>query len=335
MDLGRINVIGAGAWGTSLACVLAQRQERVMVWAHDPARAEQVNRTRFNSPYLPDIEIPSCITLTPDPQSVADADAVLLVVPSHHVRSVCALFAAHLPRGIPVVVCAKGIEAATGLLMTDIVAELWPACPVAALTGPSFAAEVARGLPTAVTLSSGHDRFPLAAMAAALHQPFFAVCPNTDPVGSQIGGAVKNVVAIACGVLDGAGAGHNARAAVMTAGFLEILHLAQAMGGRAETVVSLSGFGDLTLTCNSPASRNYRFGRAVGEGQSPAALLGATSSVIEGAENAPAVLQLAARHGLHLPVCASVNALVAGKMAVAAFVTEIAQMACQNEIIFA
>lgn len=330
-----IHVIGAGAWGTALATVLAHRQPVVRLWAHSPARADQINTTRLNLPYLPDLPLPSQIQATASlAEAVGGADALLLVVPSHYLRAVARNLAPHVQAGTPLVVCAKGIEDETGLLMTAVVTEELPNCPVAVLTGPSFAAEVIREQPTAVALAALPDTLPLADLAAALAQPYFSVCPNSDPVGSQIGGAVKNVIAIACGVLDGAGCGDNPRAAVMTAGFLEIARLAQAMGGRIETVMGLTGFGDLTLTCNSRASRNYRFGRAVGEGGQPQALLAGSPSVIEGAENVHAVLDLARRCGVSLTVCSDVRELIAGRLSVQAFTQHIAATACHNEKIF-
>ena len=330
-----ISVIGAGAWGTALASVLAQRQAIVQLWAHDPARAARINATHLNLPYLPDLPLPDTIRATASLAEAATGDALLLVVPSHYLRTVARQLAPHVRAGTPLIVCTKGIEEKSGLLMTAVVAEEIPTCPVAVLTGPSFAAEVMRQQPTAVALAASPGTAPVAALAAALTQPAFSVCPNSDPIGSQIGGAVKNVIAIACGVLDGAGCGDNARAAVMTSGFLEIAQLAQALGGRIETVMGLTGFGDLTLTCNSRASRNYRFGCAVGEGGQPQALLAASPSVIEGAENVHAVLDLAKRCGLHLAVCSDVRELIAGRLSVSAFTTHIAATACHNEKIFA
>ena len=234
---------------------------------------------------------------------------MLLAVPAQHLRAIGAALAAAAPAQVPVVVCAKGIEVATGALMTEIVAATLLGWPCAVLSGPTFAAEVARGLPTAVTLACADatlGRSLIDALGSRTLRPYLA----DDPVGAEIGGAVKNVLAIACGIVIGRGLGDNARAALITRGLAEIVRLARAKGGRAETLMGLSGLGDLTLTCTSLQSRNYTLGVALGEGQALAAILAGRRSVAEGVTSAPATLALAQRLGIDMPIAAAVDAIL-------------------------
>jgi glycerol-3-phosphate dehydrogenase (NAD(P)+) len=314
----RIAVIGAGAWGTALAATAAAAGRDVTLWAREPEVADSVNSTHRNEAFLPGIDLPETIAATTDiGEAIAGAEAVLLVVPSQFLRPVCAALAAVLRRGVPVCVCAKGIERGSGLLMTDIVAELLPENPVAALSGPSFASEVARGQPTAVTIASadaaadGERPDTLAArLAQALGTPAFRPYVSGDVTGVEIGGAAKNVIAIACGIAAGLGFGSNTRALLITRGLEEMKRLAEALGGDRETLSGLSGMGDLTLTCSSEQSRNMSFGLALGRGAAAAEVLARSQAVVEGVENALTVTELARRHGVEMPICEAVRAVV-------------------------
>jgi glycerol-3-phosphate dehydrogenase (NAD(P)+) len=314
----RIAVIGAGAWGTALAATAAAAGRDVTLWAREPEVADSINGAHRNEAFLPGIDLPETVAATTDvAQAVAGADAVLMVVPSQFLRPVCAALARVLPRGVPVCVCAKGIERGSGLLMTDIVAELLPENPVAALSGPSFASEVARGQPTAVTIASadaaadGERPDTLAArLAQALGTPAFRPYVSGDVTGVEIGGAAKNVIAIACGIAAGLGFGSNTRALLITRGLEEMKRLAEALGGDRETLSGLSGMGDLTLTCSSEQSRNMSFGLALGRGAAAAEVLARSQAVVEGVENALTVTELARRHGVEMPICEAVRAVV-------------------------
>ena len=317
-----IGIIGAGAWGTALAATAAAAGRDVTLWAHEREVAQAICRTHVNEAFLPGVALPDAVAATDDlAAAVGGADAVLLVVPSQFLRHVCAALAAALPAGVPVCVCAKGIERATGLLMSDIVAELLPDTPVAALSGPSFAIEVAQGQPTAVTIASADAAADeteaeavadslAARLAHALGTPAFRPYVSGDVTGVEVGGAAKNVIAIACGIAAGLGFGSNTRALLITRGLEEMKRLADALGGRRETLSGLSGMGDLTLTCSSEQSRNFSFGLALGRGEQAAAVLARSKAVVEGAENALTVTDLARRHGVEMPICEAVRAVV-------------------------
>ncbi len=295
-----VAVIGAGAWGCALALQAYRAGRKVTLWARDPARAGE---------RLPTAKLPPEIAVT---GTLPASDLVLLAVPLQHLRGI----AAALPPGGPLVCCAKGIETGTLALPLDILAEVQPGRPAAVLTGPSFAAEVAAGLPTAVVLAAETEMLRGEAIAA-LATPPFRLYGNDDPVGAQIGGAAKNVIAIAAGAVIGAGLGENARAALITRGLAELARLAAALGGRAETVGGLSGMGDLLLTCTSERSRNYSFGLALGRGARPADILAARSGVTEGVATAPALVARALKLGVAVPVCAAVAAVLAGRITLA------------------
>ena len=315
---GRVAVIGAGAWGTALAMTAHRAGRRVSLWAREAEVVAGVARDRRN-PFLPDHPLPPEIAVTGDmKQAVAQADLVILVVPSQFLRSMSRAVESVLAPGVPVVICAKGIETDSGKLMSDIVAEEMPGRPQAVLSGPSFAAEVAEGQPTAVTIASedaagGADAASsslAAKICLALGNESFRPYISDDPVGVEVGGAVKNVLAIACGIADGLGMGSNPRAALITRGLAELKRLAEALGGRRETVTGLAGIGDLTLTCSSTQSRNFSFGRALGQGMTPEEALAGKKSVAEGAVNARSVTQLARRLGVEMPICEAVNAIL-------------------------
>jgi glycerol-3-phosphate dehydrogenase (NAD(P)+) len=304
----RIGVIGGGAWGTALAQVAAASGEPVMLWAREHAVVTAINLAHENTVFLPGVPLSPSIHATETLGDLAACDALLVVTPAQHVRA--SLTA--LPQGHhPLVLCAKGIEAGTMALMSDIASELHPQSPVAVLSGPTFAAEVAKGLPTAVTLACT-DEAAVRALSQRLARPTFRPYASDDVTGAEIGGAVKNVLAIACGVVAGRRLGENARAALIARGFAEMVRYGVARGGRAETLSGLSGLGDLVLTCSSTASRNFSLGVGLGEGRDAASLLGG-QTVAEGAFTAP-VLQASARAlGVAMPVVDAVCALLDGE----------------------
>ncbi|CAO3449235.1 Glycerol-3-phosphate dehydrogenase [NAD(P)+] (EC 1.1.1.94) [Azospirillum argentinense] len=309
-DFRRIGVIGGGAWGTALALAALRAGREALLWAREPAVVESVNAARENRDFLPGVTLPAALRATGDLAEVAACDAILLVTPAQHLRSACAGLAAHLRPGTPLVICAKGIELDSHALMSEAAAAALPVgTSLAVLSGPTFAAEVARGLPTAVTLACA-DAALGARLVEALGSRTFRPYLSDDVVGSQIGGAVKNVLAIACGVVEGRKLGDNARAALITRGLAEITRLALALGGRPETLMGLSGLGDLTLTCSSLQSRNMSLGAALGAGRTLAEVLAERRSVAEGVYTAAAVVGLAGKKGVDMPLCAAVDAIL-------------------------
>ena len=264
----RLAIIGAGAWGTALATVARRANSTPVLWARDPDVATAINERHASPVFLPGIALDPAVTATADlDAAVHGAEGVLLVVPAQFLRAVAERLALHFRQAIPLLLCAKGIEAGSLKMMTEVAAEILPGCPFAVLSGPTFAGEVARGLPTAVTIASG-DASVGRAFTAALGSARFRPYLSDDPIGAQIGGAVKNVLAIACGIVLGRVLGDNARAALITRGLAEMVRLGVAKGGRAETFRGLSGIGDLVLTCSATQSRNYALGLALGRGQS-------------------------------------------------------------------
>ncbi|MGB0747207.1 MAG: NAD(P)H-dependent glycerol-3-phosphate dehydrogenase [Magnetospiraceae bacterium] len=306
-----IAVIGAGAWGTALANVACMAGRKVTLWAREPGLAESLNQDHVNAPYLPGVPLSESLRATADLHAaVAGAQAVLLVVPAQFLGGVCADLAPYWPAGAPAVICAKGIEQGTGRLMEAVVgAPLAGIAPVLVLSGPTFAAEVARGLPTAVTLA-GADGEITAALRDALMLPTFRIYQSDDVTGAEVAGAIKNVLAIACGIVTGKGLGDNARAALITRGLVEITRLGVALGARPETFMGLSGLGDLTLTCNAMQSRNFSLGVALGEGQSLADILAGRTAVTEGVYTAAAATDLARKLGVEMPICRAVDGVL-------------------------
>lgn len=308
----RIAVIGAGAWGTALANVAARAGRKVVLWAREAELVTEINSARENTLYLPGVPVEPAVEATGDLARAAGADAVLLVTPAQHTRAVMAEAAPALKPGAPVAICAKGIEQGTNKLMSEVLAEVAPEATPAILSGPSFARDVAQGLPTAVTLAC-EDRAVAEALVEAVGLPTFRPYSSTDLIGAQIGGAVKNVLAIACGVVEGKALGDSARAALTTRGFVEMTRFGQALGGRPETLTGLSGLGDLILTCTSRQSRNMSLGLALGEGKSLEQILGERRSVSEGVHTATAVRELARVHKLDMPIAEAVAAVVTGE----------------------
>jgi glycerol-3-phosphate dehydrogenase (NAD(P)+) len=304
-----IGIVGAGAWGTALATVAQRAGCTVILQAHEPEVAEAINRDHQNQTFLPDIALDPAIKAVTDPRDAAAADAVLLVTPAQHLRAVTKSLAGVWRKGQPVVICSKGIEQESGALMSEIVAETLPEAAVAILSGPTFAAEVALGMPTAVSMAAA-DVGLAEALAGAIGSARFRAYHSTDPIGVQIGGAVKNVMAVACGIAEGRALGDNARAALITRGLAEMGRLVAAKGGQPETLMGLSGLGDLTLTCTGLQSRNYSLGQALGQGQPLADLLDGRKTVAEGVFTAASVSDLARRLKIDLPICQAVDGIL-------------------------
>jgi glycerol-3-phosphate dehydrogenase (NAD(P)+) len=304
----RIAVFGAGAWGTALALAFGAKH-RVVLWGRDPRHVETLAASRCNR-YLPGVPLPHALELTADFATAARAaDLHLVVTPLGGLRAAVRELRQVQP-GTPLIWACKGLEAGTGKLPHEIVAEeLGAAADCGVLTGPSFAAEVARGMPAAVTLAASDAAFA-GHWVQALHQPRFRIYANSDVVGAEIGGAVKNVLAIAAGVSDGMGFGLNARAALITRGLAEIARLAAALGGRHETLMGLAGMGDLILTCTGDLSRNRRVGLALAQGRTLPEILSELGQVAEGVSTAREVVRLATRHDIAMPLCEAVDALL-------------------------
>lgn len=308
----RVGVAGAGAWGTALAiCALAAGRE-VHVWAREPELAEALRAGQGNPLFLPGVAVPALPADT-DVKALAGCDAILMVAPAQHMRASLKALSPHLRPGTPVALCSKGVERGSLKLMTDVLAEEAPQASPAVLSGPSFASDVAKGLPTAVTLACP-DRAVGEAWMRAIGRPHFRTYWSDDLVGAEAGGAIKNVLAIACGVCEGMGLGRSAHAALIARGFAEMTRLGVALGGRAETLAGLCGLGDLVLTCSSPQSRNMSFGMELGRGKPAAEILAARTAVTEGAETAPAIVALGGRLGVDLPICDVVLEMIEGRL---------------------
>lgn len=308
----RIGVAGAGAWGTALAtCALAAGRE-VHVWAREPEIAEALTAGRGNPVFLPGVDVPALPADT-DMTALAGCDALLIVVPAQHMRASLRSLAPCLAAGQPVALCSKGVERGTLKLMTEVLAEEAPHVSPAVLSGPSFASDVARGLPTAVTLACP-DRAVGEAWMRSIGRPHFRTYWSDDLIGAEAGGAIKNVLAIACGVCEGLGLGRSAHAALIARGFAEMTRLGVALGGRAETLAGLCGLGDLVLTCSSPQSRNMSFGMELGRGKDAKEILAARSAVTEGVETAPAVAALGRKLDVDLPICEVVLDMIEARL---------------------
>jgi len=305
-----IAIIGAGAWGTALAMVARRAGRNVVLQAHEPEVAAAINGSHENSLFLPGMALDPEIRATNDPAEAAvDTDVVLLVVPTQFLRAVLTGLSENLPSGVPVVICAKGIEQETLALMSEICEEVVPQAPVAVLSGPTFAAEVALDRPTAVTLASA-DKALGVGLSEALGTSRFRIYRSDDIVGAQVGGAVKNVLAIGCGIVEGRGLGDNAKAALITRGLAEIVRLGLAKGARAETLMGLSGIGDLVLTCNAMQSRNFSLGVALGQGEALDDILDGRTSVAEGVFSAASVSELAGSLSIDMPLSVAVDGIL-------------------------
>lgn len=308
--MSRIAVLGAGAWGTALAQLLAAAGHRTVLWARDPAFAAELARTRINTRYLPGVVLDPRLAIASGHPGIA-AEIRVAAVPAQHLRALLE----RLPADAPLVVTAKGIETATGRFMDELAAEALPAAPFALLSGPSFAEEVVRGLPAAVTLACRDPELG-ESLARTLAQRHFRIYWTDDVRGVALGGALKNVLAIAAGVVSGRGLGENARAALVTRGLAEMMRLGAVLGARADTMMGLSGLGDLLLTATSGQSRNSALGMALGRGETLAALLARGRGVVEGVYTAAAAVRLADAHGVEVPIAAVVDAVVRGAMTI-------------------
>lgn len=304
-----VGVIGAGAFGTALAIAMARAGRSVVLWARNPDLAAAMEKERENATYLPGPKLAAEIAVTADLGRAASCDLLLLVVPAQTLRPLCHRLAPLVDPATPLVSCAKGIEQASDCLMTEVLATELPQNPAAVLSGPTFAIEVAQGLPSAVTLAASDEALGkdlVTSLGSRSFRPYLSL----DPVGAQVGGAVKNVLAIACGIVTGRTLGDNARAALITRGLAEIGRLGLALGGQRETLMGLSGLGDLTLTCSALQSRNYSLGVALGKGQPLSDILAERRSVAEGVYSAAAVHHLARKRALDMPITAAVDAVL-------------------------
>jgi glycerol-3-phosphate dehydrogenase (NAD(P)+) len=312
MTIQRIAVLGGGAWGTALALTCARAGRNVTLWEYEPGNAASLEKKR-ESRFLPGVRIDNEIKVTRDLGDTANNDAILLVVPAQAVRSVVTSLASLVAKHTPLIACAKGIEHGTHKFMTEIIAECAPAAVPAILSGPSFAADVARGMPTAVTVAASDGKIALD-LAHALSAGTFRPYHSTDVRGVELGGATKNVLAIAAGIVTGKGLGASASAALTTRGFAELVRFGKACGARTETMMGLSGLGDLILTCGTPQSRNFSCGVALGKGEKPDTA--AHGKLAEGIFTAPVLLEMAREKNVEMPISVAVAAVLSGKLSV-------------------
>lgn len=305
-----VGVIGAGAWGSALAQMLASDGREVLIWAFEPEVVEAINTDHCNPLYLPSAAIAPNIRATGDLGEFAAVDIALAVTPAQVLGRVLEGLS-KAPRDL--VLCSKGIEAGTGRLMNDVARAASPGSEIAVLSGPTFAHEVADGLPTAVTLACEGGRKQWERLSPAIARPAFRPYYSDDVTGAEIGGSVKNVLAIACGVVDGLGLGQNASASLISRGFAEMLRFGEALGAQTETLSGLCGLGDLVLTCSSTSSRNFSLGKALGEGKTAAELMADRTTVAEGAHTAPVLAELAQDRQIAMPIVTAVNAILEGQ----------------------
>ncbi len=311
----RIGVLGGGSWGTALALVAARAGREVTLYARDAETVASINQGHENQRHLPGIRLDKPLNATTNMAEALDADAVLLVTPAQSTRDMAQAMRPMLKPGTPVLICAKGIERDSGDLLDTVLAGALPEARIAVLSGPSFAADVASGLPTAVTVAATEEALA-DALARSLANDSFRPYASTDVTGVLVGGALKNVLAIACGVVVGRALGASAQAALIARGFAELGRLGAAMGARPETLAGLSGLGDLVLTCSSPQSRNMAFGIEIGRGGRLDELTAPGQKLVEGFFTAPVAVSLASRHGVELPICQTVAAVLTGSLSV-------------------
>lgn len=330
LQINSVSIVGGGAWGTALAQTLAHGSIKVTLWAREPEVVDDINERHVNRTFLPGVSLNPAIRATADLSTVAGADAILAVVPAQHLRSVVGKLAKQLAQNTPVIICAKGIEQATGRFMGDVLEEAAPQALRAVLSGPSFAADVARGLPSALTLACRNEAAGRA-LTAALSSRQMRLYWSSDVLGAELGGAVKNVLAIAAGIVEGRGLGASAHAAIVTRGFAELRRFGEAMGARPETLLGLSGLGDLILTCGSAQSRNMSLGRALGEGRSLAEFLGARLTVAEGVYTCAALVRLAREKGVEMPIAEAVHGIIEGRLLVDEAITALMQRPLKAE----
>ena len=323
MTFDRIGVIGGGAWGTALAQTAARAGRSVTLWEYDAGNAAWLADKR-ESKFLPGVKLHDTIAVTVDLSVVARNDAILLVVPAQAMRATLTALSPVIAAGTPLIACAKGIERGTHKFMTEIVADCAPSALPAILSGPSFAADVARGLPTAVTIAASNAGVA-EALAHAMNAGTFRPYHSTDVRGVELGGATKNVLAIAAGIVHGRGLGASALAAMTTRGFAELVRFGRACGARTETMMGLSGLGDLILTCGTPQSRNFSCGVALGRGEAP------SGKLAEGVFTAPVLLEMARDKGIDMPISAAVAAVLQGSLTVDAAIESLLTRPLKSE----
>lgn len=325
-----IGVIGAGAWGTALAQTLAVAGRDVALWGFEKDCVNAINTKHENTLYLKGVPLSPKIKAVSDLSALIDCDALLVVTPAQHMRSSLAPIVNDLRPGLPVMLCSKGIEISTSLFMSEVLAEIAPQVEIAVLSGPSFAIDVAKGLPAAVTIACERQAVgdALCHMIAA---PHFRPYLTRDVLGAEIGGAVKNVLAIACGLVLGLGLGRSAHAAIIARGFAEMRRLGLALGGRPETLAGLCGLGDLVLTCSSETSRNMSCGLALGRGESLDDIMAGRAAVTEGVATAPVLKALAAKHHVDMPICSAVADILSGETEMAAALTALLSRELKQE----
>jgi glycerol-3-phosphate dehydrogenase (NAD(P)+) len=327
MTIQRIAVLGGGAWGTALALTCARAGRQIVLWEYEPDNAASLEQKR-ESRFLPGVRIAESIKVTRKLDESADSDAILVVVPAQAMRSVVTSLASSVRAHTPLIACAKGIEHGTHKFMTEIIAECAPKSLPAILSGPSFAADVARGLPTAVTVAAGDGKVALD-LAHALNAGTFRPYHSTDVRGVELGGATKNVLAIAAGIVTGKGLGASALAALTTRGFAELVRFGKAYGAKTETLMGLSGLGDLVLTCGTPQSRNFSCGVALGKGEKPDTA--AHGKLAEGVFTAPVLLEMAREKNVEMPIAGAVAAVLSGKMNVDAAIESLLTRPLRSE----
>ena len=327
-----VSVIGGGAWGTALANLIAQNGVNTTIWAREPAVIEGINTANENTEFLKGFSLAPDLHATDDLAEAAKADAIVFVVPAQFARQVMEPLALQTREGTPVVLCSKGIEASTGLLMTEVLEQAWPGAIGSVLSGPSFAVDVARAKPTAVTLACPPDHADIGRQwIATLGAPHFRPYLSDDPIGAELGGAIKNVLAIATGVVAGRGFGESAKAALIARGFVEAQRLATALGRSDTAMAGLSGLGDLVLTASSPQSRNMSLGMELGKGRSLQEVLGERNTVSEGVATAAVVVKKAKEAGVEMPICAAVAALTTNQKTVDEVIQELMSRPFKSE----
>jgi glycerol-3-phosphate dehydrogenase (NAD(P)+) len=326
----QVSIFGGGAWGTALAHTLAQGGHRVTLWARETEVVADINERHVNRMFLSGVALDPSIKATSETAIAASADVCLMVAPAQYTRGVLSSLQKYLKPNTPIVLCSKGIEQFSRKMLTDVTAEVAPNAPLAVLSGPSFAADVARGLPAALTLACKNETLGRA-LVSALSSKQMRLYWSSDVTGAELGGALKNVLAIAAGIVEGRGLGASAHAAIVARGFAEMRRLGEALGARPETLLGLSGLGDLILTCGSAQSRNMSLGRALGEGRSLEDILGSRTAVTEGVTTAKVVVELARAHNLDMPIAESVNAIIDGRLSVDAAITALMQRPLKAE----
>lgn len=326
-----IGIIGAGAWGTALAQTFAKDGHDCLIWAREDEVVESINNTHENTLFLPDIKLDSRLKATNDILEAAKCPILLLVSPAQHLRTTLKSIKSAINDEKIIVICAKGIEISSGKLMSEVAREIIPEAKIAILSGPTFAAEIAQGLPAATTIGC-EDESALKTLLETLSSKTFRPYGSTDLIGVQIGGAIKNVIAIGCGMVHGKGLGESARCAFMTRGIAEMARLGVAMGGKNETLLGMCGVGDLVLTASSMQSRNFSLGAALGEGKTMQDILKNRSAVTEGVHTAKIITEVAKAHNIELPVCETINAVLHDNLSIDGAVTHLLDRPLKEEL---